>query len=150
MNTQKSTAVIFTKRSQVPRNRLKLFKQEIPWLAEAKYLGIHLERRLTWKAHIKVMENKAVQRFVSLYPIFKPRTLNRKIRTHLYKSLIRPILLYGAPAWGYAAKSSVVKLQVIQNKILRNIDDGDRYTSNKAIHIALDVRTLNEDIKQRP
>jgi hypothetical protein len=35
-----------------------VFEQESPWSAEAKYLGMHLERRLTWKAQIKAMENK--------------------------------------------------------------------------------------------
>jgi hypothetical protein len=60
--------VIFTKRRQVPRNRLKLFEQEIPWSAEAKYLGIHLERKLTWIAHIVVMEHKTVKRHALLHP----------------------------------------------------------------------------------
>jgi hypothetical protein len=53
INTGDSSAVIFTKMRQVPRNRLNLFAQEIPRSAGAKYSGIHLERRLTWKAHIK-------------------------------------------------------------------------------------------------
>jgi hypothetical protein len=66
MNTDKSTAVIFTRR------RLKLFEQEIARSAEAKHLGMHLERSLmTGKAQIKPMENKALQRFVLLYSIFK-------------------------------------------------------------------------------
>jgi hypothetical protein len=79
------------------------------------YLGIHIEKILTWKAHIKAMKNKEIQRFVSLYSTFKSRTINRKIKAHLYKSIIRPILLYGAPTWGYAATSNMKKLQVIQN-----------------------------------
>jgi hypothetical protein len=44
----------------VPRRRLKLFEQEIPGSAEAKYLGIHLESNLVWNADIKAVENKAV------------------------------------------------------------------------------------------
>jgi hypothetical protein len=60
MNTEKSTAVISTKWRQVARNRLKLFDQEIAWLAEAKYLGIDLERNLTWKAYVKTVENKVI------------------------------------------------------------------------------------------
>jgi hypothetical protein len=47
INTGDSSAVIFTKMMQVARNRLNLFAQEIPWSIKAKYLGIHLERRLT-------------------------------------------------------------------------------------------------------
>jgi hypothetical protein len=104
----------------VRRNRAKLTEQEIPWLAEAKYLNTRLERSLTWKAHIKAIENKAMQRFVALYAVFKSPTLNRKLKTHLYKSLIRPNLLYGAPAWGYAATSNMKRLQVIQNKIIQS------------------------------
>jgi cyclopropane fatty-acyl-phospholipid synthase-like methyltransferase len=66
MNTEKSTAVIFTRR------RLKLFEQEIARSTEAKHLGMHLERSLkTWKAQMKAKENKALQRFVLIYSIFK-------------------------------------------------------------------------------
>jgi hypothetical protein len=95
---------------EAPRNRLNLFDQELSWSAEAKDLGIHLERILTLKAHIKVIESKAMQRPVVLYFIFKCRTLNRKMKTHLYKSQIRPILLYGAPTWVCAATSNMKKL----------------------------------------
>jgi hypothetical protein len=42
-----NTAVILQQRRQLPINRLKLLEQEIPWSPEAKYLGMHLERRLT-------------------------------------------------------------------------------------------------------
>jgi hypothetical protein len=100
-------------------------------------LGTHLERRLTWKAHLKASKNKAMQHFVALYSIFKSRILNRKMKTHLYKSLICHILLYGASAWGYAGKSTMQKLQVVQNKILRSIYDEVRYTSNTTIHTEL-------------
>jgi hypothetical protein len=133
----------------VPRNWLKLFEQEVPWSAEAKYLGIHSKRRLTWKAHLNAMENKAMQPFASLYSSLKCRTLNKKLKTHLYKSFIRPILLHGTPVWGYAATSNMKKLQVIQGKIFRSIYDGDRYTSisNTSTHIELGVRILNEEIK---
>jgi Icc-related predicted phosphoesterase len=39
------------------------------------------------------------------------------------------------------------KLQAIQNKITRSICDGDRYATNISIHMALGVRTSNEEIK---
>jgi hypothetical protein len=58
INTCNSTAVTFTRKRQVPRNRIKLFEQEIPWSAEAKYLGRHFERILTWEAQLKLWEIK--------------------------------------------------------------------------------------------
>jgi hypothetical protein len=47
----------------VPRsaqNQAKIIRTKVPLSAEVKYLGIHLERRSIWKAHIKDMENKAM------------------------------------------------------------------------------------------
>jgi hypothetical protein len=76
---------------------------------------------LAWKAHVKAMET--MHRFVALYSIFKCRTFNTKLETHLYKSLFRLILLYGAPAWGCAAANNMKNLQVIQNKIILGIYD---------------------------
>jgi hypothetical protein len=61
------------------------------------------------------MENKAMQSFESLYSILKCRTLNRKLNTHLYKSQIRPTLLYGA----MRPQAVLRSLQVIQNEIIR-------------------------------
>lgn len=42
------------------RNRLILFDQEIAWFAEVKYLVIHLERKFTWRTHVKAVENKII------------------------------------------------------------------------------------------
>jgi hypothetical protein len=135
---------IYKKRRQIPRNRLKLFETEIPWSRMAKYLGMHLEKSLTWNTHIKAMTSKTMQRLLALYCIFKCRNRNRK--THLYKSVIRPILLYGAPACGYAANSNMKKPQTIQNKILRTIYTGDRHIRNTTIHTTLNIRTVYEEI----
>jgi hypothetical protein len=74
--------------------------------------------------------------------------VNRKIKTHLYKSLISSIMLYGAPAWGHEATSNMKKLQVSLKKILRSIYDGDTYTSNTSVHTALSVRPSNAEIKR--
>jgi hypothetical protein len=134
----------------VHRNRPELFDQEIPWSAEAKYMGMHLERSLTWKVHITATEIKAMQRFVEFHSIFKCRTLNRKSKTHLYKSVILAILLHGDLAWGYAATNNMKKLIFVQNKMIRSIYEGDRYTSDTSIHIAPNVRTLNDEIKEYP
>jgi hypothetical protein len=47
INTDKSTAAIFTKRRQTPRNRLKNVEAEITWPRTVRYLGPHLEKITT-------------------------------------------------------------------------------------------------------
>jgi hypothetical protein len=39
MNTDMNTVVMFTKKRYMPREGLKLFEQQIPWSASAKYLA---------------------------------------------------------------------------------------------------------------
>ncbi|GFU90283.1 hypothetical protein TNCV_2717411 [Trichonephila clavipes] len=39
----------------------------------------------------------------------------------LYTAVLRPILTYGSPVWGYAADSNIKTLEVAQNSIIRNI-----------------------------
>ena len=45
--------------------------------------------------------------------------MQSKTLIHLYKMWIRPIALYGAPAYYSAAKTHLNKIQVIQNSALR-------------------------------
>jgi hypothetical protein len=98
------------------RKQGKTIRSRNALVGRTKYLGIHLERNLTWKAHIKTVGNKTMQHFVALHFNFKCPTLNRKLKTRLYKSLLRPILLPEVPVWGYAATSNMKKLEVVQNK----------------------------------
>ncbi|KAJ8667373.1 hypothetical protein QAD02_009035 [Eretmocerus hayati] len=61
--------------------------------------------------------------------------------------LIRPVLTYACTVWGGASKSSLKKLQVIQNKTLRNIVDAPMYTKNSLIHKELKIESLTDYIK---
>jgi hypothetical protein len=92
----------------------KIIRTRNSMVGRSKIFGHTAEKKLDMEAHVKGIKNKAIQRFVAFYFIFRCRILNTKLKTHLYKSLIRPILLYGAPAWGYGATSNMKMLQVIQ------------------------------------
>ncbi|GFX22687.1 uncharacterized protein TNCV_2994221 [Trichonephila clavipes] len=59
----------------------------------------------------------------------------------LYTAVLRPILTYGSPVWGYAADSNIKILEVAQNSLIRNIVKADRYTRNSKIY---------EDVKILP
>jgi hypothetical protein len=90
------------------QKRAKTFRTMKNMVSRSKTFG-HVPR----KDNIKAMESKAMLRFAALYSVFKRRTLNRNLKTHVYTSLIRLIPLYGAPKWGYETTSNMKKLEVM-------------------------------------
>ena len=60
INPEKSTALIITRRGyRRVQDNLEMFDRQIPWRSEAKYLGVTLDTRLTWKAHVTAVTNRA-------------------------------------------------------------------------------------------
>ncbi|GFS85699.1 hypothetical protein TNCV_2973901 [Trichonephila clavipes] len=57
----------------------------------------------------------------------------------LYTAVLRPILTYGSPVWGYAADSNIKTLEVAQNSIIRNICVCHGPTTAKPFRQHLDI-----------
>ncbi|GFV46506.1 RNA-directed DNA polymerase from mobile element jockey [Trichonephila clavipes] len=60
----------------------------------------------------------------------------------LYTAVLRPILSYGSPVWGYAAKSNLKTLEICQNKTIRMIVHANMYMRNSDIYKALKLPTF--------
>jgi hypothetical protein len=127
INPSKTQAIYFTRcfsALRLPSSRIVLDGQEIPWSEEVKYLGIHLDKRLTFACHTAKSIEKAERAFRILYSFLNRRSkLNRFNKLLLYKSCIRPILTYGVETWYNCAATHKKKLQIIQNKCLKIIEN---------------------------
>jgi hypothetical protein len=92
----------------------------IPQGKTVKYLGIHLDRRLTWRPHIFTKRKQLGLMFQRMY-----WTLGRKSelaltnKLLLYKTILKPTWTYGVTLWGTACHSNIEILQRFQNKVLR-------------------------------
>jgi hypothetical protein len=138
----KSMAMLFTrKRIQTPRP-VALFGEPIVWVDTARYLGVTLDRRLTWATHIDQVRKKASQRLGVLGLL-----LNRRNGVLLYRQLIRPMMDYACPVWRSAARTHVRKLQVLQSKCLRIATGAPLYMSNRQIHEDLGVPFFADHIR---
>ncbi|GFW20078.1 RNA-directed DNA polymerase from mobile element jockey [Trichonephila clavipes] len=120
INVDKSQAIIFRKWGVIdPPIQLTLFDDYIQWVPVVKYLGLHIDSRLTFKKHIDYLSEKFWGRIslaISLVGRRSPLSLENKVI--LYKQILRPVITYGSPVWGAAAATHMKKIQVIQNKIL--------------------------------
>jgi hypothetical protein len=104
MNVSKSMALLFTgMRIQTPRP-VALFGEPIVWVDTACYLGVTLDRLLTWATHIDQVRKKASQRLGVLGALLNRRSgLSIRNGVLLYRQLIRPMMDYACPVWRSAA-----------------------------------------------
>ena len=117
MNASKTQGIIFSfikSSKRIPTRRLLMQNNEIVILDKIKYLGITLDKYLTYKAHDDEATSKAIWCGRALYPLLNRKSrLSEKNKLLLYKVCMRPLLSYGCP---YKKR-----LQIIQNKNLKII-----------------------------
>ncbi|KAJ4437059.1 hypothetical protein ANN_17194 [Periplaneta americana] len=102
---------------------------------------------LTVTPQVWTRQNIANGLIVRHYPILTALTPdNLRVGLTMYKALIRSVITYAAPAWGFAAVSHLRKLQVIQNQVIRLITHLPRVASRRKFHDELELPTIDEFI----
>jgi hypothetical protein len=87
---------------------------------------------MTWRLHIQMIEAKAFRTFIRIYSLFKSERLSANIKLTLHKALIRSVITY-------AAECHLLKLQRLQNKVLRTIGIFPRCKSVRDMHKAFQI-----------
>jgi hypothetical protein len=77
--------------------------------------------------------------FIRIYSLFKSERLSANIKLTLHKALIRSVMTYASPAWKFAADTHLMKLQGLQNKVLRTIGNLPRRTPIRNLHMAFKI-----------
>ena len=146
-NAEKTEAIIFSKRRPILNLNVRINNIEIEWSNQVKYLGITLDKRLTFTKHLENTVNKCLGLITMLYPLINRNSeLSLKNKLLLYKSCIRPIINYGCPVWSSTCISNYNKLQIVQNKFLRIIGNYRRYKYIKDIHDELNIEYIRSHI----
>lgn len=136
VNNSKTQAIIFPyNRSlkRIPTRHVYSGGVLIPLGDSVKYLGVILDKKLSFKQHLEYICEKAVRCGKALYSLLNRRSkLNFKNKILLYKMCIRPIMTYACQVWFFkASRTYRKKLQVIQNKNLKIIHGlNPRYSTN--------------------
>ena len=91
---------------------------------ESKLLGIKLDNCLTWENHMAHVKEQIGKRLGLLKRTKKFFSL--KARTLFYKSIIQPILDYGAVVWGSNNKQHVQDIVKLQKRCARKTLDKKR------------------------
>jgi hypothetical protein len=111
-----------------PEAQLTLNGRNIPFVCHMKYLGVLFDKMILWRLHIEMIEAEAFRTFIRIYSLFKSDLLSTNIKLTLHKGLTRSVMTYACPALELAADTYLLKLQRLQNKVLRTIGSFSRCT----------------------
>jgi ribonuclease HI len=122
LSATKSVAVVFSFR-KVDTDITKLLTIGINSIRvekSVKFLGMIFDQRLTWKPHIEYISNKCKNR-LQLMQVISGTKWGADITSLLtiYKTLVRPIIDYGAIAYDSASSTLQTVVERIQNRALR-------------------------------
>jgi len=93
INVSKSSAIIFARagRRLIQPRSVTLFGEPINWVDTIRYLGVTLDKRLTWSPHIEKLSRRTAQRIGLLGPLLNRRSdLSIRNGVLLYKQFLRP------------------------------------------------------------
>jgi exonuclease III len=112
-----------------------------------KYLGIMLSRDLKWTQHVTYIMEKVKRRMAECHRLLSHRDLPPSTRLHLYRSLILPVMTYGAGLWHLTDHQSR-QLEALHLKALKAILGTCTTTTSAAVYAEcglLSVEALQEE-----
>lgn len=119
-----------------------------------KYLGVHLDTKLTFNSHIKTQLEKARRAFFASQKLFFSKHLDSKVKIICYLLLIRPIITYACPIWYNLTASMMEKLRSFERKCLRKClgmyksphSNFQRYFSNESLYKVANIPSIDSFI----
>ena len=122
LNLKKTKFMIFSKKRNVGTFDLKINNVHIEKLTEARFLGVIVDDKFTWKSHIHAIKTK-MARYVGI--LFKIKFhVPLKVRLQIYHSFVQSHLNYCSLLWGFACKSLIDSIFVKQKKAMRAVMPG--------------------------
>lgn len=139
LNETKSVHINFTNKKE-EYHPIFINNKLIPYENTAKYLGMTLDAKLRWKAHVKKKKDELDLRYKRMYWLLgRHSALTVHNKMLLYKQVLMPVWTYGIQLWGCTKKSNVQIIQRFQNKVLRGIVNAPWYIRNDDLHRDLNI-----------
>ena len=131
VNLEKSCFMYFTKTSSNDENDnendnippIMIGATEIKRVSEIKFLGVVIDEKLSWDAHVKSLTKKLASCTGSINRI--AASIPKTLYMNLYYTLFESYITYGITVWGSIPNRKFNKLFNAQKKILRVLF-GDR------------------------
>ena len=94
-------------------------RQEVPWTNSVKYLGLHVDSRLTWRTHTTYIRQRASAQLSRLWPVLSNPAMTPRLGKLIVNLYVLPVITYACPVWGYLARGHRTALQRVLDRGLK-------------------------------
>ena len=113
----------------------------LEWKDYVKFLGVLIDKNLTWKYRIDYIASEIKRVFGIISRLRLSVPLNTLIQ--IYRSLIFPYTYYGIAAWGQTAQVYLRKFFILQKRALRLIFFAGNISHAIPLFVSANVLPLN-------
>ena len=147
LNTSKTFYQIYNNSKLTVDINVVLNGVEIDCAETVRYLGVFIDNKLTWESHITHISS-IISRNIGI--INRSRFfLTLRHRYLLYNALVLPYLNYCCLVWGNATQTHITKLQTLQKKMIRILDNQPRLAHTNPIHSKLKILKVKDIARQQ-
>ena len=108
-----------------PNFEIKMGNVWLKRVKSVKYLGVMLDENITWTEQIEYLSTK-LSRSAGIFSKLR-YYLNKDVLIRVYHALFNSHLQYGLLCWGSTIESNLNRIQVLQNRAIRNISRAPRF-----------------------
>ena len=120
INLIKTESMLHTRKNiYFPLPPILLNEVPIPYNYTLKFLGVILDFKLTWKAHIQTVQKKLSSACGIFYNI--RNKITKDVAKAIYYAIVYPYLHYCNIVWGGSYQTSLNRINITQKKLVRCI-----------------------------
>jgi len=149
----KTVAMIFSKQLAPPNTRMQLYmgEKKLKYSEDTKYLGVILDRRLTWKKHVQTKLSQAKQLLYRMKNALGVTWgLDPKLIRWIYTGIVRPAITYGALVWAHTINKEWQKAHFknLHGTILRMLGPVRKHTPIAAMELMVHLTPMHLFLQQ--